>query len=420
MKEIESLMTTLISFIGTGMYDEKDGGYRKTKYVFRDGKHFETSNFLEALLQANIYEDLDNIAIVGTNTSDWGVFIAKDSSQKDLFDRLFMTRLEKEGVSQKDLDELSTVLEQMYKKKFTLYFHTNTIDKETTEEIFNVYKEIAKKLPKESKILLDITHGFRTMPILLYQTLQYAFENEFGNKISLVYGEFVKDEKVSYVRDLSGFLEYAEIASGFKLFNERFDSRILSEKCSAVWKEGSKWLNRYTALVQTNYFLQIFEVQKNLNNILLKGLPSKSPSWMQDLYLALELLNKRLVKHEKSKKILEFSKILKEKKLYTQAVIALQVCVEAKALELFGDWDKLGDYDYWQEAVKKKYDDYLRGDFTNKVDKKDVNRLRTLEHVRNQIAHGGAKGKRSGGDPKAENIENQYNSFLRVVELLFN
>jgi CRISPR-associated Csx2 family protein len=405
------MKTTLISMIGTGMYVEKDSGYRTTKYEFRDGNTFETHLFLEALLQNNLGQNIDKIIIVGTITSDWGALIAKYNEHTELSLKLLEN---KKIISKETFSELETTLSKMYKKDVQIFYHTDEIDSETTEEIFNVYKEISKNIPQGSKILFDITHGFRSMPILLYQTLQYAFQNEFSDSLSIIYGEYIPTEKISKVRDLSGYLEYAEIASGFKLFNERFDGRILAEKSKDIWGKGSKWLKKFTEIVQTNYFLQIFTSQKELANILKEDLPEKAPSWLIDLYDLLKAFYNKLKKLEKSKLLFEFSKILAEKKLYTQAIIGLQVTVEAKAFELFGDWDELGNYDYFQEKVRPLFRDFLRNDFQEK----HKDRIFNLEGVRNQVAHGGAKNKKTGGSLNAENMYNQYESFVQIVEKL--
>jgi CRISPR-associated Csx2 family protein len=397
--------------IGTGMYVEKDSGYRTTKYEFRDGNTFETHLFLEALLQNNLGQNIDKIIIVGTITSDWGALIANYNEYTELSLKLLEN---KKIISKETFSELEATLSKMYKKDVQIFYHTDEIDSETTEEIFNVYKEISKSIPQGSKILFDITHGFRSMPLLLYQALQYAFQEELSESTSLIYGEYNKEEKISKVRDLSNYLEYAEIAGGFKLFNARFDGRLLSEKTETLWKKGCKWLKRFTAMVQANYFLQIFELLSNLTNILNEGIPEKSPSWVQDVYESLEDLHKQLKNHEKSKLLFAFSKILAEKKLYTQAIIGLQVTVEAKAFELFGDWDELGNYDYFQEKVRPLFRDFLRNDFQEK----HKDRIFNLEGVRNQVAHGGAKNKKTGGSLNAENMYNQYESFVQIVEKL--
>ncbi|HPY53268.1 MAG TPA: TIGR02221 family CRISPR-associated protein [Treponemataceae bacterium] len=404
---------TLISLIGTGMYEGKDSGYRKTVYRFSDGYEFETSLFLEALLEHPTVSSFDKILIVGTTTSDWGALIAQDDEYTDLQIRILEMR-ETKVFSKEAIDELQEVLAAKYKKSVVLFYHTDTVDFDTAEDVFDVYKEVAKNVSKNSKVLFDITHGFRSMPLLLYQALQYAFQEELSESTSLIYGEYNKEEKISKVRDLSNYLEYAEIAGGFKLFNARFDGRLLSEKTETLWKKGCKWLKRFTAMVQANYFLQIFELLSNLTNILNEGIPEKSPSWVQDVYESLEDLHKQLKNHEKSKLLFAFSKILAEKKLYTQAIIGLQVTVEAKAFELFGDWDELGNYDYFQEKVRPLFRDFLRNDFQEK----HKDRIFNLEGVRNQVAHGGAKNKKTGGSLNAENMYNQYESFVQIVEKL--
>jgi len=409
------MSTTLISFIGTGMYNEKEGGYRKTIYQFSNGTTIETPLFLKAILDCNLY-NFSQICIVGTKSSDWGALIyGNEIKYKSLSEKLLEKRINA-NMDHESALELEKALFDIYKIEFKIFYHTDEIDNTTTQEVFNIYKEISKNINKGNRILLDITHGFRSMPILLYQSLQYSFQNYFDGAVSIIYGEYIPDKKISKVRDLSSYLEFAEVASGFKLFNERLDGRILAEKCKETWPKMAKWLNRFTGVVQTNYFLQISELVRNLRNVLDEGLPKDHPSWMADLYnLLLDICN-RLKDKKDSRMVLKFSQMLSEKKLFTQAVIALQVSVEILNLEYYDSLNELGNYNYYQEKIKPKLKELLKKENLKGIREKIYN----LEYARNQIAHGGAKNPETGGFPQAENISAQYNSAKNSVTKLFD
>lgn len=86
----------------------------------------------------------------------------------------------------------------------------------------------------------------------------------------------------------------------------------------------------------------------------------------------------------------KYALFLAEKKLYTQAVIALQVAVETKIIMRFSDPKNIGDYEKLQEI--KDLPDYktLRDEFkTYRRNTGNKHSLGELEGVRNQIAHGG-------------------------------
>ncbi|MBO5692020.1 MAG: hypothetical protein J6R96_09210, partial [Spirochaetaceae bacterium] len=91
----------------------------------------------------------------------------------------------------------------------------------------------------------------------------------------------------------------------------------------------------------------------------------------------------------------------------------LQVAVETAIAEFQGSDKYIGDYEWWQETGRGKLNSL------KEKDKKMKNSLNNLEHLRNQIAHGGSKGKLKGF-PQAANIPNIFQSGVNGVEILFS
>lgn len=400
------MKTTLISFVGTGLQSRNGDGYENTNYVFPDSKKIETHIFLNALLEAK-YRDFEKIILVGTQTSGWDMLVEDD---EDLWLKVRDAK-ENNLISGEIISEVENHVSQRTGVPVIIKCHTDVIDDETSQKIFDLYSSIVPEINDEN-ILFDISHSFRSMPILLYQALQFSVsQNPKIKNVEIVYGEFKKEEKLSYVRDLSSYWKYSQISDALYVFNKKFDGFRLAQN---EWEAGSKAIRRFSEIVQTNFCLQITDVAAQLRNSL-KKYPENAPEWLgkvrndvSKILKAIDAENKSL-----SDSLLSFSKFLFKKKLNVQAVICLQVAVETRICESEHSEDKIGNYDWWQKYGK---------DILHKIkvkNRKEIGSpLTNLEIFRNQIAHGGGKNK-NGNFPHAANIPNIYESGLRGVENLF-
>lgn len=274
------------------------------------------------------------------------------------------------------------------------------------------YNSIIPYVEKDTDILFDITHGFRTMPILMYQTLQFAArkDNVFRN-VELIYGEYIENEKISYVRDLSNYWYYARITDAISIFKSKLDGFDLSNLLGKEYEKYSKVIKKISDIVQTNFCLQIIEVLKQLKNTLAEEYNAYS-SWFDDIKQFLEDFYKEIYTNKSEARILfNFARYLRSKNLNTQAVISLQLSVETACAEKSDNPEQnKGDYDFWQTEGKKIRKKIISSD--SKLRKQ----IFSLENLRNQIAHGGAKNKNTKGFPMAENIPNIFDSGSRGVE----
>ena len=398
---------TLISFVGTGI--KKDGEYQSTRYVFPDKKEFETKKFAEALLELK-YRNFSKVIFVGTTTSAWEMFA---EGNDDLCMKLMEARSDK-SFSDELKKELENYLSEKLHIPVVIKYHTDRIDEDTSLEIFNLYSSIVPEITDEN-ILVDITHSFRSMPIMLYQAMQFSVsQSEKIKNVELVYGEYTSDEKCSYVRNLSSYWKYSRITNAVSIFEEKLDGFALADLIEKDWESGSKAIKRFSEVVQTNFCLQVVEVSKQLKNSLTKY-PDNAPAYLDNVKNSVEKICRLISAENKSLSLslYEFSKFLYEHKLNVQAVICLQVAVESAICEKFAGENQIGDYKWWQENGKK----YLQK-IKNKNFKNISEPLGNLEGFRNQVAHGGAKN-RDGNFPHAANIPNIYKNGLLGVENLF-
>lgn len=190
--------------------------------------------FLRAVLDSKLY-DIGKIIIIGTRTSSWDILA------EDLGDADFWTQLKDEcslqGISDTSLDKLQNSLTDFYNFPVLLWAHNPVIGKDTIDELFPLYINAIDQAGEDDEILLDITHGFRSMPIFMYQSLLFKFSHT-SRHIQIIYGEYVETDKISYVRDLSSYWELSQITEAKNRFFMQLDGKLLAEKLSSCLAKG--------------------------------------------------------------------------------------------------------------------------------------------------------------------------------------
>lgn len=396
---------TLISFVGTGIY--KEDGYVKINYVFPDNEKIESSIFIKALLEKK-YRNVSKIILLGTITSGWDLFLEDDI---DLWSEIKEKR-ENKTLNYDDFQKIQAYIEKELGIPVVIKYHTDKIDSDTSLEIFNIYNSIIPEISDEN-ILFDITHSFRSMPILLYQALQFSIsQNPNIKNVELVYGELKGENNPAYVRDLSNYWRYSQISDALFVFKEKLDGFKLAELIESYWSDGAKCIKRISEIVQTNFSLQIVEVIRNIKNVLKRN-TDNIHQWQKEIIKVLSEFLSILDENSEGKTLFNFAQFLYSKKLNIQAIIALQISVEVSIAQKFGNDENIGDYDWWQEIGKQKLK------CIKNTDSDLREKLNRLETIRNQVAHGGSKGKHTKGFPQAANIPNIFESSKIGVEKFF-
>ena len=396
---------TLITTIGTGTRTrERLPEYQETTYSFGENQTYTSKIFFEAILKTG-FRPIRKIIFIGTYTSFWDILI-----DYTIDSNLWVSVSEE--ISQKGLypdSELIPLIKEHLKIRFSveieILVHTNIIDSDTTEDIFKIYQSIVPYIKEDSNILFDITHGFRSMPILMYQALQFASNgNTKLHNVELVYGEYIGS--ISHVRNLSTYWHYARITDAISV--AKLDGFVLASLLEKEYSSYSKVINRISGIVQTNFCLQIIDVLKQLKNTL-KDNYENPPFWFNDVHSFLDDFWHQIYSEKsEARTIYNFAKYLREK---TQSIISLQLAVETACAEKSNNpQENKGDYDFWQGEGK-----IIRNKIVNK-DSDMKKQLQNLESFRNKIAHGGARNKNTKGFPMAENIPNIFDSGSKGVE----
>ena len=158
-------MTTLISLIGKSKADPQTG-YRKAHYSFEPGFSRTVSFFGLALLD---YAKPDRLILAGTAGSMWDVFFEHQQTDDEATLAL-MDAVDKEAVTATML----AIHEQRLSEKLGIPVQCMLISYARDEaEQATVLTDLAEHLAPGENIILDVTHGFRHLPMLALVAARY-------------------------------------------------------------------------------------------------------------------------------------------------------------------------------------------------------------------------------------------------------
>ncbi len=163
----------LISSVGTGsIKKDSDGDYQKTVYIL-DGKEYEGSLTSQVIVE---HYGIEKIYFIGTNKSMWDNLYIQYGGEDEEYFLMLSEKKEKGTLEVRDLERLEKLLDKILKKTGSKCFFLK-YDKNDTDEIWGNFTnllKIQKLLQNEDRVVLDITHGFRYMPI--FNIFKYSFE----------------------------------------------------------------------------------------------------------------------------------------------------------------------------------------------------------------------------------------------------
>lgn len=403
---------TLITFVGLGK--PEDGGYKKTTYDFGNNKHIPCSSFAEAIRQSGKFA-FDEVLFVGTATSSWSSLLETAQEHAGLWEKLYSREIEKHPITEDLLKDLSDVLQNIWKTPVRLRINPKELTPDNCEDILGHY--IREIFDSGKDILLDITHSFRWMPLLLSSALQFrnAYSESIHEKgsVEIIYGEL--GEELSPVRYLNVWVKAQATSDAIALFFQKFEAEPLAEALKDYWQSGSEAIKKFGMHIQGNYFLPLlfdmpeegFPISRPLaqfRNALSDFVPEGKPEWVIKVHRQLKTLFQTIAVPLPVDRLVNLAKLLAERKLYGQAIIAICLAAEQSLIIAYGH-EKHPGYDgvsNCQTRLKKDIGDNRYTGFY----------FRDIKHLRAQVAHGGLAQKQSS-ILQAESLKVQYEAVLR-------
>ncbi|SCX27272.1 CRISPR-associated protein, TM1812 family [Nitrosomonas eutropha] len=216
-------MTTLISFLGKGIAD-KTTGYRTATYHFDDGSKRTTPYFGLALAD---YLRPKRLILVGTAGSMWDVFFEQqDASDDDMLDLLI------EAVHESRVDAaMLSIQEERLTKNLGLPVICRLISyaRDAAEQT-KVLLTLAELVHRGEKVFLDVTHGFRHLPMLALVAARYLAHVKDVKVGGLYYGalEMTPTNGETPVLQLDGMLQMLDWVESLATYNKDGDYGVFA------------------------------------------------------------------------------------------------------------------------------------------------------------------------------------------------
>ncbi len=351
---------SLITIVGKGFmnnggrrsYNKQNiyDGYKQTTYLFDDYESSETTIFSKALIE-RYKGQLDSIILLGTETSSWNVMLP-DVNGKD-FD--LWCKLEDKGkVTDEDLEVIKCRLEE--KNECSVHILSpQKSDISNEADPIGIYSEVVSYIKPGSKVVFDITSGFRYMAMLIFQALQIHGSEFKIEDVYILYAELKGDK--GFVRDISDIWKSSEINKALNVFETTLDGIKLSgylknnvltrveagSESDKFNKNLADWIYKFSNYIQKGYLaLMDGEFYSRLINIVSKKEPDanelpfvKETTKFLKNDIASRFINLKQIpeRNKRSYSMFLLAEMLDEKGLFVQAVISLRECVVMRIIE---------------------------------------------------------------------------------------
>lgn len=214
-----------VSFIGLNKYE-------LSKYVY-DGKTCETNLFPHAV---SSFFKPDKILICLTKESENAPlnnsFFSKDETRERLKNYLdSVIKIHKLSVTGFDDNTYFGQLKRINAEKGLVEPQKVLIKSgENEDELWEIFEKIAGSLDEGDEVVFDITHAFRSIPILAFLVIAFLRETKGIKVHKVIYGAYdARNETTNEVPvfDLTPFLELLDWMTATKQFKDTGNARFL-------------------------------------------------------------------------------------------------------------------------------------------------------------------------------------------------
>jgi CRISPR-associated protein, TM1812 family len=352
----------LVSMIGRG-------NYRKTRYKFEDGTEIEKFLFGSALYSYLLTKGYNlDLLFVGTVNSGWGELI--DLTQ-DIEDQSLSGKIEKafERISSKDktvvedeLEEWISVLREALGTDINyILLNDPPQPEEISQRLLKLFSE-----NDYSKVILDITHGYRFIPyavslgILLLKNLK-----DFELEIYYGFLEFQNEDGTRPVLRLNHLEELVKLSQALGILENTGDFRPYYKLIS-----DSQEAQQIYFRIETNAQINNSNIRELINTPVNSEYVKPIHEKIKSKYLE-PLKADRMEDRLKNR-----ARFFFERGQYLKAVLLLHealILLVGKLKNIIGG----SCLEYRQREEAKRY-----------LDQSDYYEWRVLKHLRNACAHG--------------------------------
>lgn len=224
-------MTTLISFLG-----KQQKGYKSANYRFDEGFVRNVPFFGMALAE---YLKPDRLILLGTSGSMWDVFFLHESQEIDDALLKIDEAASNNQVTEDMLDEHANRLAAKLGYPVACQLIPYARDEAEQSAILN---KLADTLSKGEKVILDVTHGFRHLPMLALVAARYLKHIRQVEVLDIYYGaiEMTPPGGETPVLRLGGMLKMLDWVEALATYDKDGDYGVFAPLLQADGMEAAR------------------------------------------------------------------------------------------------------------------------------------------------------------------------------------
>ena len=249
------------------------GGYLNTNYVNKDGKPIASTGYaFDAVVKKT---NPNKLLLIGTKTSGWSEVLEWYSLHLSEEKKAEADRLGKQIVDQKGENIDWKLVEEFIRKEAHFeQVRIAIVEPGSTQEqleeypkrLLNAFKDVVDK-KKNTKIIFDISNGFRSMPLYITMFVRYAgMISRSEIKYSMYYGMFeARKGSNTPLVDLSAVSELTDWVNAISEFQSLGSVKRLCE-CLNREAERQKDQNERNQIKTVLRKFEQFDYAWNVNN----------------------------------------------------------------------------------------------------------------------------------------------------------
>ena len=370
----------LITSVGTGdIKKDSDSEYQETIYTI-DGEEYPNTLTSQVIVE---HYGIDKIIFIGTSGSMWdNLYFRYNGENADYMDMLTEKKKERgiNNLSKEDLREFCLAIDN-YLESENAGTEVVLLDysQNNSDEIWDNFEKlisIKEYINEGDKIYLDITHGFRYMPILnifMLEFLKTLNSNKFSIE-AILYGLFANEK--SEIIDFKIFFDLLEWIRAIDSFKNYSDGFRLAELIETEDIDSSKIFKQFSNNAKLAHMHSIWKFIKDANKKI-KKVEKSDNRIIKLLSKEITTLTDKFNKDRQSSFQFELAKWFRDGHNYALAYIALYEAIISRVCEDKG-YDILEHYE--REEAKKHVDYPYNKLFNTKYDN-------SISKIRNEIVH---------------------------------
>ena len=401
------MAATLISAIGRGRKDAGQAAYQRTSYRIGSYDSPPTPFFVEAWLTSPEGAAIDRVELIGTATSSWSA-LAEEVDAPDLWQALELRceRQDSPGASEADLVPLAELLQQRWHRHVRCHVLCHREIDDASADV--LVERLLALLPiddPQRNLVLDSTHGFRTLPLLSVAALQVADGLVPGlfARTRLIYGEYLGSGSRGFAFD--SIQRLAAVSRACAVFLDTLDPEPLAEAVRQASPRLADALHRFGLALGANAFDRLDERRREVRNSL-DDLGLIRLAWRGPLCQAVEAVIAPLDQPTLPRRLLALARLRAQRGHYGPAILALAEAATAlHTPQPVAEFDEL-------KAEGRRFVETL-------PDRGDRQAWHELFALRNRIAHGANLVIKDGALTE-QTLERRYDHAYRLVARLIS